>query len=386
MKKYGQIVIPIFYQVDPSDVRHQNGCYKNAFTKHEKRFKGNIMNVEKWRSALKNVANLSGFHSTHFGTDAKLIEKVVQRVLNRLNHMQQFDSHGLIGISKPIADLQSLIFCNGTKDVRVIGIWGMGGIGKTTIAHTLFHKLCSEYESCYFLTNVKEQIEKCGGVAQLQAKLLSILLEEKDSNGTLSGLLRRLCRKKILVVLDDVINPNQVRELVGGRGQHSWLGPGSRIIVTTRDKHVLRKEADDIYEVKALTFYESLQLLTLHAFDGNNIPEGYNVLVVEIVEYAKGVPLALKVLGCFLYGKSVEEWRSQLDKLQKMPFEGIQRVLRLSCDGLDRHEKKILLYIVCFFTCDAEAHSAEDVKILLDACGFSTTIALTTLQDTSLIT
>ncbi|MED6181797.1 hypothetical protein PIB30_022682 [Stylosanthes scabra] len=392
MKKYGQIVIPIFYKVDPSDVRHQRGCYENALTKYEERFKGNIMNVEKWRSALKDVANLSGFHSTHFGTDAELMEKVVQRVLNRLNHMHQFDLHGLVGISKPIADLQSLIFCNGTKEIHVVGIWGMGGIGKTTIAGALFHTLCSEYENCYFLANVREQIEKYG-MLQLRNNLLCILLEDKDldagvPNVALTHVLSRLRRKKILVVLDDVINPDQVSQLVGGRGQHGWLGPGSRIIVTTRDKHVLRKEADDIYEVKALTFYESLQLLTLHAFDGNDIPEGYNYLMVEVVHYAEGVPLALKVLGSFLYGKSVEEWRSQLDKLRKMPFEGIQKVLRLSYDGLDRHEKKILLYIVCFFTCqDVKSDCfGHDVKMLLDACGFSTTIALRTLQDRSLIT
>ena len=67
MMKNGQIVVPIFYNVDPSDVRHQKGCYKNAFAKHEKLFNGNTMNVEKWRTTLKKVASLSGFHSTNFG-------------------------------------------------------------------------------------------------------------------------------------------------------------------------------------------------------------------------------------------------------------------------------------------------------------------------------
>ncbi|MED6181795.1 hypothetical protein PIB30_022680 [Stylosanthes scabra] len=387
-KEKGQIVIPIFYNVEPSQVRHQKRSYAEAFIEYENNSKDD---ADKWRTSLKGVANLSGFHSKNFGSEALLIKNVVKRILETLDDLQPTDVlQGLVGIDKPLKDLKSLVLANGSKDVRVIGIWGMGGIGKTTIANALFLSLRSEYESGCILANVREQIEKYG-MLELRNKLHCILLEDKDldpgvPNVALAHVLRRLRRKKILVVLDDVINPDQVRELVGGRGQYGWLGLGSRIIVTTRDKHVLRKEADDIYEVKALGFDEALQLLTLHAFNGKSIQMGYHCLMVEVAKYAKGVPLALKVLGSFLYGKSVEEWRSQLDKLQKMPFEGIQKVLRLSYDGLDRHEQKILLYIVCFFQCGAVLHGLEDAKMLLDACGFSPTIALRTLEDRSLIT
>ena len=63
-EKYGQIVIPVFYNVDPSDVRNQKGTYGNAFAEHER--KHNETEVQTWRSALKGIANLSGFHSTKF--------------------------------------------------------------------------------------------------------------------------------------------------------------------------------------------------------------------------------------------------------------------------------------------------------------------------------
>ena len=295
--------------------------------------------------------------------------------------MPQVDLKGLVGINKPIADLQSLILSNGSEDVRVIGIWGMGGIGKTTIAGALFNILCSEFEGCYFLANIREQSEKYG-IIQLKDKLISILLEEKDlSNGVPNGapayVLTRLRRKKILVVLDDVNNPDQVKNLVG---EPYWLGPGSKIIITTRDKHVVYK-ADDIYEVKALEFDEALKLLNLHAFNGKCLQMNcYKLVMLKVVGYAKGIPLALKVLGSFLYGKSVEEWESQLQKLQKMPFAEIQNVLRLSYEGLDREERNIFLYIACFF------NEHENIKILLEACGFSTAIALKTLHDRALIT
>lgn len=57
----GQMVLPIFYNVDPSDVRHQKRTYAEAFAKQEDRFKDKMEMVEQWRSALKEVADLSGW-------------------------------------------------------------------------------------------------------------------------------------------------------------------------------------------------------------------------------------------------------------------------------------------------------------------------------------
>ena len=54
------IVLPIFYHVDPSDVQYQRGTFAEAFAKHEKRFKDNILDT--WRAALAKVAKISGIH------------------------------------------------------------------------------------------------------------------------------------------------------------------------------------------------------------------------------------------------------------------------------------------------------------------------------------
>ena len=60
--KTGMTALPIFYYVDPSDVRKQTGTFKQAFDDHEQRFKENIEKVQKWRAILKEVANISGWH------------------------------------------------------------------------------------------------------------------------------------------------------------------------------------------------------------------------------------------------------------------------------------------------------------------------------------
>lgn len=55
-----QMVYPIFYKVDPSDVRHQNGSFGLALARHESRFKDDLVKVTRWREALTRAANLSG--------------------------------------------------------------------------------------------------------------------------------------------------------------------------------------------------------------------------------------------------------------------------------------------------------------------------------------
>ncbi|GMN60505.1 hypothetical protein TIFTF001_029598 [Ficus carica] len=62
-KKRGQIVVPVFYDVDPTIVRKQLKTYKAAFAKHEKRFKERMDKVENWRSALKEAADMPGWDS-----------------------------------------------------------------------------------------------------------------------------------------------------------------------------------------------------------------------------------------------------------------------------------------------------------------------------------
>lgn len=64
MEDRGQRVFPIFYDVDPCDVRKQTGWFEQAFVVHEERFKDDSEKekMQKWRAALTRVANLSGFH------------------------------------------------------------------------------------------------------------------------------------------------------------------------------------------------------------------------------------------------------------------------------------------------------------------------------------
>jgi hypothetical protein len=58
----GHTLLPIFYHIDPSDVRQQTGMFVEAFVKHEEQFQTNPEKVQKWRNALNEAGNCSGFH------------------------------------------------------------------------------------------------------------------------------------------------------------------------------------------------------------------------------------------------------------------------------------------------------------------------------------
>ncbi|XP_062084180.1 disease resistance protein RPV1-like [Humulus lupulus] len=383
----GQLVVPVFHGIDPSHVRKQKGSYEVAFAQLQQRF--DTSKVQDWRSALESAANLSGWDSLNTKPESKLVEAIVEDIINKLNSVcappsSDDDSKGLVGISKRIEQVMSLINID-SYDNRVVGIWGIGGIGKTTLASVIFTRLFSQFEGGCFLPNVREEAQK-HGLNHLRTKLMSTLLEEETSSTSnmvvgSTFVKSRLRRKKVLIVLDDVNDSEHLELLVGDHEQ--WFGLGSRIIVTTRDIQVLRKVADEVYEVKELDFHEALQLFQLNAFKNSSPPStDYIKLSERVVDYAKGVPLALKVLGSYLHSRSQREWESALNKLKKMPNMKIHSVLRISYDGLDDKEKDIFLDIVCFF----KGEERSIVEKVLDGCDLFAEIGITDLINKSLIT
>ncbi|KAL7209458.1 hypothetical protein ACSBR1_031075 [Camellia fascicularis] len=379
-KTLGQLLLPIFYDVDPSDVRHQTGYFGEAFGRHQKRFADEMEKVEVRRDALSEAANLSGWDLQNVanGHEAKFIRKIVKEVLCELKHTFLNVAVHPVGIDSCVIHIKSLLSI-GSDDVRMIGIYGLGGIGKTTIAKAVYNHISLQFEGSCFLANVREFARQFNGLVQLQEQLLFELLGTKNLkigsvDRGMNLIKERLYSKKVLIVLDDLDQLCQLNSLAGNR---NWFGLGSRIIITTRDEHLLKGlKVYERYMAKKLNHKESLQLFSWHAFGETNPLENYEDLANGIVSYASGLPLALEVLGSYLFGRNMVEWKSAFDKLQQIPHEKIQEKLRISFDGLDDDNiKDIFLDIACFFI----GMDRDYVITILNGCGFFAEIGISVL-------
>ena len=262
-----------------------------------------------------------------------------------------------------------------STEVRMVGIWGMGGIGKTTLAKVIYERLSHQFEGCCFLEGLKST-----SMDKLKAKLLSRVLGNKDINMGFTSIEAKLRSKKVLIVIDDVNHQSILETLVG---EHTWFGPESRIIITTRDKHFLTMQGvDAIYEVKVLKDGNDIKLFNHYAFKNNPHPGDVTKLSNHIISYAQGLPLALRVLGCSLCGRNKEYWIEMLSRLKKIPNGEIQEVLEISFDGLEDNEKHIFLDIACFF----RGSDKTFVRKILESCGFFVVSGIENLIDKSLIT
>ncbi|KAH0777620.1 hypothetical protein KY290_009031 [Solanum tuberosum] len=267
------------------------------------------------------------------------------------------------------------------NNVRIVGIWGAGGIGKTTIAKAIFDTLSDQFETACFLGNVKENANK-NQLHSLQNTLLSELLRKKDDhvNDEYVGkcmIQSRLCSMKVLIVLDDIDHGDHLEYLAGDVG---WFGNGSRVIVTTRNRKLI-ENTDAIYKVPTLPDDEAMQLFNQHAFKKEVPDECFKMFSLEVLNQANGLPLALKVWGSLLHKKGVDKWKKIVDKIKKNSNSEIFEKLKISYDGLESDEQKIFLDIACFF----RRYRRKEVLKIVESYDSGAEYILDVLIDKSLV-
>ncbi|XP_076946618.1 disease resistance protein RPV1-like [Bidens hawaiensis] len=263
-----------------------------------------------------------------------------------------------------IEDINSLLK---SKQYNAIAIYGMGGIGKTTLAQGIYNIQKHDFQRHSFIS----------GTLEGTSKIVKILQS-----------------KKVLIVLDDIDDQDQLNNLLGTKVFHAE----SKIIITTRDRLIDRWFASaskssgcKVHELNSLNDEESLWLFSLHAFPTKALMGGFEVLAKQLAQNCGGNPLALRVLGsslCFsdedLRKKEdiIESWTNKLNSLNSSKGNldsQIQEVLRKSFDSLplDRH-RDLFLHIACFFVGELEEHVISilqddldikfDIPILVNKC------------------
>ncbi|PKI63553.1 hypothetical protein CRG98_016071 [Punica granatum] len=141
-KSLVQMVLPVFYNVDPSDVRKQTGCFGEAFTKHEE--DRDKETVARWRAALTEVGNIVRIVTFAlivfiiFSTEAKIVKEIALRICNELNNTYLDVAKHPVGLRSRMIDVNDDLN-DPSDDVRFIVIWGMGVLGSHLLERSVEH-------------------------------------------------------------------------------------------------------------------------------------------------------------------------------------------------------------------------------------------------------
>ncbi|KAM7505271.1 hypothetical protein LguiB_004175 [Lonicera macranthoides] len=215
--------------------------------------------------------------------------------------------------------------------VRIIGIWGMGGVGKTTMAKEVVQRVTEEGicdEILMVVVSQKPDLKKVQGDI---AELLGLRLEEQSLSARAGRLHQRLTQKgpngtpkKIIIILDGIWTRLDLEE-VGIRFANDHTS--CKILLTSREKDVCdQMKTDKTFRIEVLAKEEACNLFQKTA---GICPSATDLFPIaeDIVKECGGLPIAITTIARVLSNKSSPAWKTVLRQLQNSALEG-DRVCR----------------------------------------------------------
>ncbi|KAH7431015.1 hypothetical protein KP509_08G025300 [Ceratopteris richardii] len=323
-----------------------------------------------------------------------MVQKVVQILNERPEEIIKSAVDFPVGLAERSNNIERCILdavSMSDQSLQCFGLVGMGGVGKTTLAMSIYNKIHSKFEGSFLSFNTRSEVQGKGslGLVALQKKMLANLMRSNEDvlwiNNYVHGkdvLKKKLKNINALVILDDVDDEEQLDALY--QPLRSSLGPKSAVIITTRDRKILEwAKSRKIFDVQGLDKEMSKWLFYWHAFMKPKPPVDHEEVSERVIEACNGLPLALKVVGSHLYSKSDKSyWEESFHYLQRNKHK-LFDVLRISFDGLDDYAKEAFLDICCFLIDDEDQ---DFVCAVLKACYGMGRTYLHELQNKCLIT
>ncbi|MFS7908979.1 putative virus X resistance protein-like, coiled-coil [Helianthus anomalus] len=346
-----------------------------SFSKFKFRFRA-AHKVKAIRTKLDDIAskrlkfNLTSSDTSHVDVG------VEGEMPNRETSSLILDSSNILGRDEEV-EMVTRTICNkdigkyDNGDIRVYGIWGMGGLGKTTLAQLVYnHERVDQYFDLRCWVYVSENFQ----VKEIIKKIIESIDKSECTLTQLdtlqASLQNKLMGRKFLIVLDDVwAEENEEGKWKTLSGTLSCGAEGSFVVMTTRSEktcQMMAKVGELQHELGCLPEEESWLLFKKYAFAQGRVGDDVHKLEPigkEIVVKCKGLPLAVKTLGSLMWSKSsIRDWNRVKDNnIWKLQKEKVLPALKLSYDNLVPHLKRCFSYF-CLFP---KGHTLKKDELIL---------------------
>jgi len=338
------------------DVQKQDADFKNYFQRFESEIKNAIAGIT--NNPISNTIMLQQINTTQVcqtSSDAMHETTAAQQAISCASQVPDVPKF-VVGLDNPINDVKQILLQN---DVNVLGIAGLGGSGKTTLASAL----CKDTEVNNFFQNniifiTVSQLDNVNCLSEILEvmwdKLIGVQMPHfrsiEDAHNQLSEKLKLRKYRPTLVVLDDAWCTSDLEPLL-------FEAEGYKTIITTRQDSTIRitDSTRCLYKMNMLEETNALSLFCFWAFSTTSIPTtAKEDLVKQVAAECKGLPLALKVIGSCLHGEPQPLWRSAKEKLSRAEDiseshrEQLLNRLEMSIGILDDVQKQCFLDLGAF--------------------------------------
>ncbi|XP_004296314.1 PREDICTED: disease resistance protein RPS2-like [Fragaria vesca subsp. vesca] len=359
-------ILPLFYHVEPTDVRYQKGTFGDAFTELENSGRHNLEKVQQWRNALHKVAGFSGCNAKDHKTDREVVKAIVESVCSKVRHSEiehiisSNDFQPFEATKKAMNELMKELR---NEHVNIVGVYGMGGVGKSTMVEQvgaqaekegLFHKV--------ILACISPEPNQWNIQGTL-ADLLGLKLVDQTVIGRARTLRKKITSgNKILIILDNIWNDMDLTT-IGIPRYNELKRCYSKVLITTRKREVCyRMHCQASIHLSILTEEDSWKLFVTEARKSFGTSTFYDK-AREVARECAGLPVALKAVAKALGDKDLREWEKAAERLKmsQLPLPEDERdvfkCIKLSYDYLKSDVSKSCFLLCCLFPED------DDIKI-----------------------
>lgn len=288
----------------------------------------------------------------------------------------------IVGMDIQSAEAQLQTWLTEASQVRKIGVYGMAGVGKTTLLKFVhnFYKVSDVFDVVIWVT-----VSQVYEIRVLQRQIATALkldlpsISDQDTDTLKMMLSASLMKKKFLLMLDDMWHPLDLQQELGVA---FGADKGSRVVLSTRSRHLALTEADKSIEVKPLSTEDGWTLFEKVAFRSGPVPEHLKECARKVSDECDGLPLAITVVGAAMRDKAavVEEWNSCLSMMRSADHSfpdthprvdrQLYRRLRWSYDDLATTPNLQSCFLYCAMYAEDEEIPVEKLVSLWIAEGF----------------